>query len=544
MGISEFWTRFTKHHTTSDEALGRAKRREYRFEKVLGSGTYGEVRLATFLPTGQQYAVKVVKKSFLVAHKKSGMIKRETFVLGLVQHPNIISMHDVFETKDQWYIVFELATGGELFDRIVERGRFTERDAAVVMATVLNAVVYLHEQPNEIVHRDLKPENLLFLNKSPDSPLVIVDFGIAKVMDDPSDLLTTVCGSPGYTAPEVLRRVPYGKPVDIYSCGVICYTLLCGYLQETCDRIVLGKYKFDSPWWDPISELARDFVTRLMETDPNKRLTARQCLHHTWLTRNCPPGYIAHLRRINEQVLRAEFAALGLEMPSDIRTLPRRISLRPNHPLASLAALAPAQAQPVSQGQLAPPNFGAPLAAQQTPPLQQQMVLPQQGLPPQGPVQPISQLQQIVSTVQMPGEAPVNIAADPGLPEAEAPAEDDDYDPYEFLVNLEEDNAGEVIDPVKTATFRRGVLHIADESSAPTSDNVNLLAQSMQHPPIIPQPMAVVHTDSSGQRRWESMRRSLERLKLLKPGAPNAGAISDASDASEDDDFVMQWSNA
>lgn len=130
------------------------------------------------------------------------MIKRETFVLSLMHHPNIIRMLDSFETKDKHYLVFELATGGELFDRIVKRGKFTERDAAVVMATILNAVVYLHEQPNEIIHRDLKPENLIFLNTEHDSPLVIVDFGIAKVMSNPADMLTTVCGSPGYTAPE------------------------------------------------------------------------------------------------------------------------------------------------------------------------------------------------------------------------------------------------------------------------------------------------------------------------------------------------------
>ncbi|KAI9005120.1 kinase-like domain-containing protein [Hyaloraphidium curvatum] len=352
MGLNEFWDKMLKKHgakAAASKETGADKLKDYKFEKLLGSGTYGEVMLATHAPSRTKYAVKILKKAFLEKHKKTAMTARETAILKLTQHPNIVRLHDTFEDKDRFYMVFELASGGELFDRIVAKGKFTERDAAVIMATIINAVVYLHDPPNEIIHRDLKPENLVFADGSKDAPLKLVDFGIARVLDSSDDMLTTVIGSPGYTAPEILRRVPYGKAVDVYSCGVIAYTLLCGYgpfqesknMTEMMERILRGKYKFDSPWWDPVSSLARDFVMRLMEVDPEKRLTARQCLHHKWLTDNCPPGYVDHLRQLNRRVLRAEFAALGLEMPSDVRTLPRRISVRPDHPLASLAKLPP-----------------------------------------------------------------------------------------------------------------------------------------------------------------------------------------------------------
>jgi len=267
----------------------------------------------------------------LEEHKKLDMVKQECAILSLVKHPNITELYDWFETRDKFYMVFDLASGGELFDRIVQKGKFTERDAAVIIATIINAVKYLHDPPHEIVHRDLKPENLLFKDKAPDSQLVLVDFGISKVLEGQTgNVMTTVCGSPGYTAPEVLRRIPYGKAVDMYSCGVITYTLLCGYgpfseakdLVTMCDRIVLGQFEFESPWWDNVSPLAKDFVRKLMEAKPDKRLTTTQALEHEWITSLTPPGYIKWLKDVNWECMKREYRALGLEPPADASTLP------------------------------------------------------------------------------------------------------------------------------------------------------------------------------------------------------------------------------
>ncbi len=268
---------------------------------------------------------------FLEEHKKLDMVKQECAILSLVKHPNITELYDWFETRDKFYMVFDLASGGELFDRIVQKGKFTERDAAVIIATIINAVKYLHDPPHEIVHRDLKPENLLFKDKAPDSQLVLVDFGISKVLEGQTgNVMTTVCGSPGYTAPEVLRRVPYGKTVDMYSCGVITYTLLCGYgpfseakdLVTMCDRIVLGQYEFESPWWDNVSPLAKEFVKKLMEAKPEKRLTASEALEHEWITSLTPAGYIKWLKDVNWECMKREYRALGLEPPADSSTVP------------------------------------------------------------------------------------------------------------------------------------------------------------------------------------------------------------------------------
>lgn len=183
----------------------------------------------------------------------------------------------------------ELVTGGELFDRIVERGQYTERDAADVIATLCDALNHMHA--HNVVHRDLKPENILLSDKSPDAPLKVADFGLARVVSN-KDLMRTACGTPGYVAPEVLRNQGYeGGAIDMWSTGVILYILLCGFppfheeeLPALFDQILRAKYDFPSPWWDPISIDAKDLVRKLLELDPKKRLTAKQVLEHGWMS--------------------------------------------------------------------------------------------------------------------------------------------------------------------------------------------------------------------------------------------------------------------
>ncbi|KXS10014.1 Pkinase-domain-containing protein [Gonapodya prolifera JEL478] len=289
-------------HGTPEVLEGKAA--EYRMERTLGQGTYGVVKGCTHLPTGQRFACKILQKQFLRKYKKEEMVVKECALLRRVQHENCITLIDFFETPSTYNMVFELATGGELFDRIMEMQKFNERDGAVVMATVLNAVAYLHDLG--IVHRDLKPENLLFKSREKGSPLTIVDFGISKVIDG-KRLLTTVCGTPGYTAPEILRRLPYDSKVDIFSLGVVTYILLAGYapfgdtsdLAAMCDRVVLGQYEFPPPYWGHISVEAKDFISLMLRTNPALRPSAHALLRHPWLVKYTPPGYLEYLRDVN-----------------------------------------------------------------------------------------------------------------------------------------------------------------------------------------------------------------------------------------------------
>jgi len=216
-------------------------------------------------------------------------VNREIEVLRGLNHPNIIKVYDWFESRDKFYLAFELATGGELFDRICEKGRFTEKDAAHLVHTILSAVAYLHE--HHVVHRDLKPENLLYKTPSLDSDLTICDFGIAKSMANDDEVLMTVCGSLGYAAPEVLLRKGHGKPVDVWSIGVIAYTLLCGYQPfrpedraKLLDDVAHARFEFHERYWQGISEDAKTFIKSLLNVNPHDRPTAAEALKHTWLS--------------------------------------------------------------------------------------------------------------------------------------------------------------------------------------------------------------------------------------------------------------------
>lgn len=266
-------------------------RKYYDFKDLLGKGAFSEVYLAhekrNAIKSSPVVAIKCINKRGIKGKEES--LENEIDVLRRLKHPNIIGLQEVYEDKTHYYLVMELVTGGELFDRIVEKGSYTEMDASDLTKQILQAVDFMHSEG--VVHRDLKPENLLYYSPEESSKIMISDFGLSKTED--SGIMATACGTPGYVAPEVLAQQPYGKEVDIWSIGVIAYILLCGYPPfydendaELFRQILKAEYEFDSPYWDEISLSAKDFIRQLMCKDPKKRLNCSQALKHPWISGN------------------------------------------------------------------------------------------------------------------------------------------------------------------------------------------------------------------------------------------------------------------
>lgn len=259
---------------------------KYHLKDVLGTGAFSQVRLAESKESpGDLYAIKVIDKKALKGKEDS--LENEIRVLRRLDHPNVVKLLEAYESKSSVYLVMELVTGGELFDRIVEKGSYTEKDAADLIKQVLSAVAYMHS--SGVVHRDLKPENLLYHSPDEDSKIMISDFGLSKMEE--SGIMATACGTPGYVAPEVLAQKPYGKEVDVWSIGVISYILLCGYppFYDENDanlfaQILKGEFEFDSPYWDDISLEAKEFIRSLMCVEVDKRLSCEEAMEHAWIT--------------------------------------------------------------------------------------------------------------------------------------------------------------------------------------------------------------------------------------------------------------------
>jgi len=255
----------------------------------IGHGHYGVVRECTNRETGARLAIKSINKSKVT---KLDLLGREIAILKEVHHPNIIELVDTQEDAKYLHIITELCTGGELFDRIIEKtqsdeGHFTEKDAANIIRSALDAVGYCHAKG--IAHRDLKPENFLFKTKANDAPIKIIDFGLSRYDAGEFGLMKTRVGTPYYVAPEVLRR-GYTKSCDIWSIGIITYILLCGYPpfygdtdREIFDSVASGEFDFPSEEWDGISNAAKDFISSLLQTDPNLRPSAGKALSHKWI---------------------------------------------------------------------------------------------------------------------------------------------------------------------------------------------------------------------------------------------------------------------
>lgn len=264
------------------------KKANYEFGDALGAGAFGVVRRAKNVKTNEEVAIKVVLRSRVKG--KEDEIMRELQLLKQLHHPHIVELKDYFESRDKIYIVTQLCTGGELFDKICDQGSFTEKAAAKSFREIADAVQYLHH--SNIVHRDIKPENLLFETKDPDSQLVLCDFGIARPLHDADELITASAGSLGYAAPEIFSTQGHGKPCDVWSLGVVLFTILSGYSPFTAEtpqdfmkEVQPGfKVKFHTRYWQHVSEDAKDLIRQMLQFDPSMRPTIDEVLKHRWVT--------------------------------------------------------------------------------------------------------------------------------------------------------------------------------------------------------------------------------------------------------------------
>jgi serine/threonine-protein kinase Chk2 len=264
--------------------------RLYDIRETLGEGNFAVVKLCVHKHTGQKFAIKIIdkKKFSLDSRKGQEALLGEVRILQQLKHPNIISIQDVFETSAHLYIVLELVTGGDLFDRVVAKKMYPEAEARLLFRNLLEALRYLHEQG--VAHRDLKPENILLASRDDDVTIKVSDFGLSKVVGE-DQLMKTLCGTPQYLAPEIVarrdgKRAGYSKAVDLWACGVILYILLVGYppFQENdFDAILHGRYNFNHARWKGVSNAAKDLVSQLLQVDPLRRLDVHQALAHPWL---------------------------------------------------------------------------------------------------------------------------------------------------------------------------------------------------------------------------------------------------------------------
>ncbi|KAM6971576.1 serine/threonine-protein kinase H1-like [Tautogolabrus adspersus] len=297
----------------------------YDIKALIGRGSFSRVVRVEHRATRQPFAIKMME---VEAPEGREVCASELAVLQRVSHLNVIQLIEVFQFPQRVYMVLELATGGELLERVVSRGHFTERDATQALRMVLAGVGYLHNLG--ITHRDLKPENILYYHPGADSRLLVTDFGLASFGNTKSEdpgldrrdagdhtsadktwSLRTTCGTPEYMAPEVLLRKPYTCAVDMWALGVIAYIVLSGSMPFEDDSrtrlyrsIVRGRYSFHGDPWPSVSHLAKDFIQRLLPVDPATRLTADQAIRHPWVATMAASSSMRNLHRSISRNLR------------------------------------------------------------------------------------------------------------------------------------------------------------------------------------------------------------------------------------------------
>ncbi|KAL3375950.1 hypothetical protein AABB24_002743 [Solanum stoloniferum] len=277
----------------SNNGSGRTKVGRYELGRTLGEGTFAKVKFARNVETGDNVAIKILDKEKVMKHKMIGQIKREISTMKLIRHPNVIRMYEVMASKSKIYIVLEFVTGGELFDKIASKGRLKEDEARKYFQQLINAVDYCHSRG--VFHRDLKPENLLL---DANGVLKVSDFGLSALPQQVREdgLLHTTCGTPNYVAPEVINNKGYdGAKADLWSCGVILFVLMAGYLPFEESNLValykkIHKAEFTCPPW--FSSNAKKLIKRILDPNPQTRITITEVIENEWFKKGyCPPVF-------------------------------------------------------------------------------------------------------------------------------------------------------------------------------------------------------------------------------------------------------------
>ncbi|XP_058074437.1 CBL-interacting protein kinase 24-like [Magnolia sinica] len=279
---------------------------KYEVGRTIGEGTFAKVKFAQNMETGESVAMKVLAKSTILKHKMVDQIKREISIMKIVRHPNIVRLHEVLASRTKIYIILEFVTGGELFDKIVHQGRLGENESRRYFQQLLDAVAYCHSKG--VYHRDLKPENLLLDSQG---NLKISDFGLSALPQQGVGLLHTTCGTPNYVAPEVLSHQGYdGSAADVWSCGVILYVLMAGYLpfDETDLPTLYTKInaaEFSCPPW--ISPGAESLIHRILDPNPKIRIKIEGIRSDAWFKKNYMAVRHGEEEEVNLDDVRAVF---------------------------------------------------------------------------------------------------------------------------------------------------------------------------------------------------------------------------------------------
>uniref|UniRef100_A0A0A9X7D4 calcium/calmodulin-dependent protein kinase n=1 Tax=Lygus hesperus TaxID=30085 RepID=A0A0A9X7D4_LYGHE len=300
----------------------------YDLKEELGKGAFSVVRRCVQKVTGHEFAAKIINTKKLSArdgayrfeqlmkyYPRKGLwtlpesrnrlfknfqkLEREARICRKLQHPNIVRLHDSIQEENFHYLVFDLVTGGELFEDIVAREFYSEADASHCIQQILESVNHCHQ--NGVVHRDLKPENLLLASKAKGAAVKLADFGLAIEVQGEQQAWFGFAGTPGYLSPEVLKKEPYGKPVDIWACGVILYILLVGYppfwdedQHRLYGQIKAGAYDYPSPEWDTVTPEAKNLINQMLTVNPSKRITAADALKHPWICQRERVASVVH----------------------------------------------------------------------------------------------------------------------------------------------------------------------------------------------------------------------------------------------------------
>ncbi|CAH8583745.1 unnamed protein product [Schistosoma turkestanicum] len=275
----------------------------YSLKEEVGRGAFSVVRKCIQLSTGLEFAAKIINTKRL-STRDMQKLEREARICRLLKHPNIVRLYDDIQDEGFHYLVFDLVTGGELFEDIVAREFYSEADASNCMQQIIESVNYCHQ--NNIVHRDLKPENLLLASKCKGAAVKLADFGLAIEVQGDQPAWFGFAGTPGYLSPEVLRKEPYGKAVDVWACGVILYILLVGYppfwdedQNRLYSQIKSGAFDYPSPEWDTVTPEAKNLINQMLTVSPARRITAAEALKHPWI---CQRERVASLVHRQETV--------------------------------------------------------------------------------------------------------------------------------------------------------------------------------------------------------------------------------------------------